>query len=142
MAGGTTLRFRIPDGGAWSIDDGGNGSTHDANPDDPAVKCLPNGSAVDFFFVYPFGAYLYWAQNSTTKYWLHYGDRVQSYYHTRDAQGVLWVIVEVLESGAPVLTPASDGTGAAGSCSSTAPDSCHPCQNGGTCGWVQAVFLD
>jgi len=111
-------------------------------PPHPSVRCLPNGSAVDFFFVYPFGAYLYWAQNSTTKHWLHYGDRVQAYYHTRDAQGVLWEFVEVLASGAPTLTPASDGFGSMPPCSSDDPGSCHPCEHGGTCGWVQAVFVD
>lgn len=99
---------------------------------DPSIRCLANGSDPDFFLVYPFGAYLYWAQNSTTKAWLHYGDRVQAYYHTRDAQGVLWDFVEVLDSSAPVLTPPSDGSGAA---------SMRPCQHGGTCGWIQDVFL-
>lgn len=106
------------------------------------MKCLPNGAAIDFFFVYPFGAYLYWAQNSTTNHWLHYRDRVQSYFHTRDAQGVPWDFVEVLQTGAPALTPASDGAGAASPCSSTNPDACSPCANGGTCGWIQAVFLE
>jgi hypothetical protein len=101
-------------------------------PPDPSVRCFANGTDADFFFVYPFGAYLYWAQNSTTKAWLHYGDHVQAYFHTRDAQGVLWDFVEVTSSGAPLLTPASDGAGA-----STG----HPCMHGGTCGWVQDVFL-
>jgi hypothetical protein len=105
------------------------------------VRCLENGRARDFFYVYPFGAYLYWAQNSTTKAWLHYGDRVQVYFHNRDSQGVLWDFVEVLTSGAPMLTPASSGAGAGGSCSDTNPGGCHPCQGGGTCGWVQDVFL-
>jgi hypothetical protein len=72
---------------------------------------------------------------------LHYGDTVQSYYHTRDGQGVLWDFVEVLSSGAPVLTPASDGAGAGGSCSATNPAGCTPCQDGGTCGWIQDVFV-
>lgn len=107
----------------------------------PSITCFANGDEPDFFLAYPFGAYLYWAQNSTTKHWLHYGDRVQSYYHTRDAQGVLWDFVEVLGSGAPVLTPASDGAGAGGSCSADDPGACHPCHNGGTCGWIQEVFL-
>jgi hypothetical protein len=111
-------------------------------PPHPSVQCLPNGSEIDFFFVYPFGAYLYWAQNSTTKHWLHYGDRVQAYFHARDAQGVLWDFVEVLESGAPVLTPPSDGAGAAAPCAASDPASCTPCANGGTCGWIQAVFLE
>lgn len=110
-------------------------------PPHPSVKCLPNGAAVDFFYVYPFGAYLYWAQNSTTKHWLHYGDTVQAYFHNRDAQGVLWRFVEVLQSGAPTLTPASDGTGNTPSCSSQTPQGCTPCKNGGACGWIQAVFL-
>ncbi len=112
-----------------------------ATPPDPQVQCLPNGSTVDFFFVYPHGAYLYWAQNSTTKAWLHHGDRVQAYFHSRDAQGVLWDFVEVIQSGAPVLTPASDGAGAGGSCSASNPDACTPCLNGGTCGWIQDTFL-
>jgi hypothetical protein len=111
-------------------------------PPHPSVRCLPNGSEIDFFFVYPFGAYMYWAPNSTTKFWLHYGDRVQTYYHARDAQGVLWDFVEVIESGAPVLTPASDGSGAAAPCSADRPDACRPCANGGACGWIQDVFLD
>lgn len=110
-------------------------------PPNPSVACLANGSDPDFFFVYPFGAYLYWGQNSTTKAWLHYGDGVQAYFHTRDAQGVLWDFVEVLASGAPALTPASDGAGAVSPCSSTSPQDCTPCKNGGTCGWVQDVFL-
>ena len=59
----------------------------------------------------------------------------------RDAQGVLWDYVEVLTSGAPALTPASDGSGAASLCSDTNPGACHPCRNGGTCGWVQDVFV-
>lgn len=101
-------------------------------PPDPSVRCIANGGDPDFFFVYPFGAYLYWAQNSTTKAWIHYGDRVQAYYHTRDSSGVLWDFVEVLSSGAPTLTPPSDGAGAS---------SGHPCLHGGTCGWVQDVFL-
>jgi hypothetical protein len=110
-------------------------------PPNDSVRCLENGSERDFFFVYPFGAYLYWAQNSTTKAWLHYGDRVQVYFHNRDAQGVLWDFVEVTASGAPVLTPPSDGSGAASPCSDTRPEACHPCQRGGTCGWIQDVFL-
>jgi len=110
-------------------------------PPNASVRCLENGSLRDFFFVYPFGAYLYWAQNSTTKAWLHYGDRVQVYFHNRDAQGVLWDFVEVLSSGAPTLTPPSDGSGAAAPCSDTNPGACAPCRNGGTCGWVQDVFL-
>jgi len=111
-------------------------------PPHPSVRCFANGSDADFFFVYPFGAYLYWAQNSTTKAWLHDGDTAQVYFHTRDAQGVLWDFVEVLSSGAPVLTPASDGSGGDGACASDHPESCDPCQHGGTCGWVQDVFLD
>ncbi|MBK8695152.1 MAG: hypothetical protein IPN17_23475 [Deltaproteobacteria bacterium] len=111
------------------------------DPPNPAVRCLENGRDRDFFFVYPFGAYLYWAQNSTTRAWLHYGDRVQVYFHNRDAQGVLWDFVEVLSSGAPTLTPASDGAGAGSGCSDARPENCHPCRNGGTCGWVQDVFL-
>lgn len=83
-----------------------------------------------------------WAQNSTTKHWLHYGDKVQSYFHTRDAQGVLWEFVEVLGSGAPVLTPESDGAGAGGGCSANNPGACKPCKNGGTCGWIKEVFLN
>jgi hypothetical protein len=39
------------------------------------------------------------------------------------------------------LTPASDGTGGGGGCSDSRPENCHPCRNGGTCGWVQDVFL-
>jgi hypothetical protein len=111
-------------------------------PPHPSVLCLPNGGRIDFFFVYPFGAYLYWAQNSTTKHWLHYGDVVQVYYHNRDSEGVLWHFVEVLESDAPSLTPASDGSGAAPPCSSSNPSACSPCKNGGTCGWIQAHFLE
>jgi hypothetical protein len=111
-------------------------------PPHPSVLCMANGTDVDCFFVYPFGAYLYWGQNSTTKHWLHYGDQVQSYYHTRDAQGVLWDFVEVLVTGAPSLTPASDGAGAAPPCSSSNPSACVPCLHGGTCGWVQNVFLE
>jgi hypothetical protein len=42
---------------------------------------------------------------------------------------------------APALTPASDGAGAVSPCSSTSPQDCTPCKNGGTCGWVQDVFL-
>ncbi|MBK7863450.1 MAG: hypothetical protein IPJ65_33580 [Archangiaceae bacterium] len=106
------------------------------------VKCLANGSDPDFFFVYPFGAYLYWAQNSTTKHWLHYGDRVQVYFTNVDAQGVRWYFVEVLQSGAPVLTPPSDGSGAGGACDLDHPESCTPCKNGGACGWVQSVFFN
>jgi hypothetical protein len=108
----------------------------------PTITCFANGNDPDFFLAYPFGAYLYWGQNSTTKHWLHYGDRVQSYFHTRDAQGVLWDFVEVLDTGAPVLTPASDGAGAGGGCSANDPAACTPCQNGGTCGWIQEVFLE
>jgi hypothetical protein len=111
-------------------------------PPHPSVLCLANGSVVDHFFVYPFGAYLYWAQDSTTKAWLHYGDQVQAYYHTRDRAGVLWDFVEVLSSGAPALTPESDGTGGLAPCSSDSPESCHPCRAGGTCGWIQHVFLE
>jgi len=110
-------------------------------PPHPSVRCLPNGNAADFFFVYPFGAYLYWAQNSTTKAWLHHGDLVQAYFHNRDAQGVLWDFVEVLQSGAPALTPASDGSGAPAACDAQHPERCTPCRNGGTCGWIQDVFL-
>lgn len=110
-------------------------------PPEPSVRCLENGSDRDFFFVYPFGAYLYWAQNSTTRAWLHTGDRVQVYFHNRDAQGVLWDFVEVTRSGAPSLTPPSDGAGAASPCSDTRPEACHPCLHGGTCGWVQDIFL-
>lgn len=113
----------------------------EATPADPRVKCLPNGDDVDFFCFYPHGADLYWAQNSTTKAWLHYGDRVQAYFHARDAQGVPWNFVEVIASGAPVLTPASDGAGAGGDCSASSPDACDPCRNGGTCGWIQDEFL-
>lgn len=113
----------------------------DREPPNPAVRCLENGSERDFFFVYPFGAYLYWAQNSTTRAWIHAGDRVQVYFHNRDAQGVLWDFVEVLSSGAPTLTPASDGAGGRAPCDADHPASCHPCRNGGTCGWVQDVFL-
>jgi hypothetical protein len=110
-------------------------------PPNPAVSCFANGADPDFFFVYPFGAYLYWAQNSTTKYWLHHGDKVQVYFHNHDAQGVVWDFVEVLQSGAPILTPASDGAGAPAGCTSGNPAACTPCKNGGTCGWVQDVFL-
>ncbi|MCY1059096.1 hypothetical protein [Nannocystis sp. SCPEA4] len=119
------------------------GGTHPCGKDvpHPSITCFANGNDPDFFLVYPFGAYLYWAQNSTTKHWLHYGDRVQSYYHTRDAQGVMWDFVEVIASGAPVLTPASDGSGAGNGCSAQNPGACTPCQNGGTCGWIQEVFL-
>jgi hypothetical protein len=109
---------------------GGHACTTKDPPND-SVKCLANGSESDFFFVYPFGAYVYWAQNSTTKFWLHYGDKVQVYYHTRDAQDVLWDFIEVTTSTAPVLTPPSDGSGA--------PDT--PCKKGGACGWIQDVFL-
>ena len=105
------------------------------------MKCLPNGPDPDAFLVYPFGAYAYWAQNSTTKAWLHYGDGVQVYFHSRDAQGVLWDFVEVLSSGAPLLTPPSDGSGAAPPCSSSNPGACTPCKNGGTCGWIKDVFV-
>lgn len=119
--------------------------THKCGKDvpNPAITCFANGNDPDpdFFLAYPFGAYLYWGQNSTTKVWLHYGDKTQSYFHTRDAQGVLWDFVEVLESGAPILTPASDGTGAGGGCSADKPNLCTPCKNGGTCGWIQEVFL-
>lgn len=114
----------------------------DRDPPHESVMCLSNGAEEDFFFVYPFGAYLYWAPNSTTKHWLHYGDDVQVYYHARDAQGVLWNFVEVLSSGAPVLTPPSDGAGAPSDCTNDDPENCTPCKNGGTCGWVQEVFLD
>jgi hypothetical protein len=107
----------------------------------PAITCFANGNDPDFFLAYPFGAYLYWGQNSTTKVWLHYGDRTQSYFHTRDAQGVMWDFVEVLNTGAGVLTPASDGAGAGGGCSADKPQNCTPCKNGGTCGWIQEVFL-
>lgn len=107
----------------------------------PSITCFANGNDPDFFLAYPFGAYLYWAQNSTTKHWLHHGDRVQSYFHTRDAQGVLWDFVEVIQSGAPLLTPASDGAGAGGGCKAADPGACDPCKNGGTCGWIQEVFL-
>lgn len=100
---------------------------------DPSIRCFANGTDhQDFYLVYPFGAYLYWAQNSTTKAWLHYGDHVQAYFHSRDAQNVLWDFVEVTQSNAPLLTPASDGAGAA---------TMQPCMNGGTCGWIQDVFL-
>lgn len=61
-----------------------------AAPPDPAVKCLASGGDEDLFYLYPHGAYLYWAPNSTTKHWLHYGDQTQSYFQSRDAQGVLW----------------------------------------------------
>lgn len=107
----------------------------------PSINCFANGNEPDFFLAYPFGAYLYWGQNSTTKHWLHYGDRVQSYFHTRDAQNVMWDFVEVINSGAGILTPASDGSGAGGGCSANNPAACTPCQNGGTCGWIQEVFL-
>ena len=107
----------------------------------PSVTCFANGNDPDFFLTYPFGAYVYWAQNSTTKHWLHYGDRVQSYFHTRDAQGVLWDFVEVLDTGAAVLTPASDGSGSGNGCSADNTAACDPCHNGGTCGWIQEVFL-
>lgn len=107
----------------------------------PSITCFANGGDPDFFLVYPFGAYLYWAQNSTTKHWLHYGDHVQAYFHTRDAQGVLWDFVEVLQSGAPTLTPASDGSGGGGGCSADNPGACTPCAAGGACGWIQDVFL-
>lgn len=66
---------------------------------------------------------------------------MQSYYHTSDAQGVRWDFVEVIASGAPTLTPASDGAGAGGGCSAQDPGACAPCHDGGTCGWVQEVFL-
>lgn len=120
------------------------GDTHPCKdpPPHPSITCFANGNDPDFFLAYPFGAYLYWAQNSTTKHWLHYGDRVQSYWHTRDAQGVLWDFVEVLDSGADVLTPASDGSGAGGGCGADNTAACNPCQNGGTCGWIQEVFLE
>lgn len=49
---------------------------------------------------------------SATEHWLHDGDRLQSYDHTRDAQGVLWDFVEVFSSGAPTRTPASERRGA------------------------------
>ncbi|MBK9754052.1 MAG: hypothetical protein IPO88_11190 [Nannocystis sp.] len=111
-----------------------------AVPND-SITCFANGNDADFFLVYPFGAYLYWGQNSTTKVWLHHGDRTQSYFHTRDAQGVMWDFVEVLSSGAGTLTPASDGAGAGGGCSADKPQLCTPCKNGGTCGWIQEVFL-
>jgi hypothetical protein len=111
-------------------------------PPHPSVLCAPNGTVVDHFFVYPFGAYLYWGQDSTTKHWLHHGDLVQSYFHTRDSAGVLWDFVEVLGSGAPSLTPASDGAGAASPCSASNTAACVPCKNGGTCGWIQAMFLN
>ncbi len=114
----------------------------ESDPPHDSVKCLPNGDEVDFFYVYPHGAYLYWAQNSTTKGWLHYGDAVQSYFHTRDAQDVLWDFVEVLSSGTPILQPASDGSGADEDCSAENPDGCDPCRSGGTCGWIQEVFLE
>lgn len=119
------------------------GGTHPCakNVPNPSITCFANGNDPDFFLVYPFGAYLYWGQNSTTKVWLHYGDRTQSYFHTRDAQGVLWDFVEVLQSGAPLLTPASDGAGGGGGCSADKPNLCTPCKQGGTCGWVQEVFL-
>lgn len=111
------------------------------SPPHASVRCMANGAERDFFFVYPFGAYLYWAQNSTTKAWIHYGDRVQVYFHNRDAQGVLWDFIEVLSTDAPTLTPPSDGRGGASPCSDTNPGACAPCRNGGTCGWVQDVFL-
>jgi hypothetical protein len=113
----------------------------EGSPPDPRVRCLPNWDDVDFFYVYPHGAYLYWAQNSTTKAWIHYGDQVQSYFHSRDEQGVLWDFVEVLASGAPTHPPARAGAGAGGDCSSSHPEDCNPCQHGGTCGWVQDVFV-
>lgn len=119
----------------------GSHACADRTPPQPSVRCLANGGTRDFFFVYPFGAYLYWAQNSTTRAWIHYGDRVQVYFHNRDAQGVLWDFVEVLSSGAPTLTPASDGAGGRSGCDAAHPEGCHPCRNGGTCGWVQDVFL-
>ena len=117
--------------------------THKCNKavPNPAITCFANGNDLDAFLAYPFGAYLYWAQNSTTKVWLHYGDRTQTYFHTRDAQGVLWDFVEVIQSGAPGLTPASDGAGSGGGCSADKPEACTPCKNGGTCGWIQEVFL-
>lgn len=119
----------------------GAGHTCSKSVPHPSVKCFANGSDQDAFLVYPFGAYLYWAQNSTTKHWLHYGDSVQVYFHNRDAQGVLWDFVEVLASGASFLTPASDGSGSGGGCSSNNPGACTPCKNGGTCGWVQDIFI-
>ena len=97
---------------------------------------MDNGTDVDHYYVYPHGAYLYWAQDSTTKAWLHYGDSVQMYWHTRDGSGVLWDFVEVTGSGSPTFTPASDGAGAGGGCDSDHPEDCTPCQNGGTCGWI------
>jgi hypothetical protein len=119
---------------------GGHACTQ-KTPPHPSVTCLANGGDADFFFIYPFGAYAYWAQNSTTKNWLHYGDKVQVYYHTHDAQDVVWDFVEVLQTGAVVLTPASDGAGAPAACTSGNPAACTPCKNGGSCGWVQDVFL-
>jgi hypothetical protein len=111
------------------------------NPPHPSVKCYPNGNAIDHYFVYPFGAYLYWAQDSTTKHWLHYGDHAQAYFKNRDSAGVLWYFIEVTQSGAPTLTPPSDGAGAGGGCGPGNPAACKPCQNGGTCGFIQDVFL-
>ena len=112
----------------------------EVTPPDPSVLCMDNGTDVDHYYVYPHGAYLYWAQDSTTKAWLHYGDSVQMYWHTRDGSGVLWDFVEVTGSGSPTFTPASDGAGAGGGCDSDHPEDCTPCQNGGTCGWIQDVF--
>lgn len=111
----------------------------EGSPPDPRVLCLDNGTDIDHYYVYPHGAYLYWAQDSTTKAWVHYGDTVQAYYHTRDGSGVLWDFIEVLSSGAPTLTPASDGAGAG--CTADDPSTCTPCKNGGTCGWIQDVFV-
>jgi hypothetical protein len=111
-------------------------------PPQPDVTCLPNGPHPDFFFVYPFGAYLYWAENVTTKAWVHHGDEVLVYFHNQDADGVHWDFVEVVKSGAPLLTPPSDGAGAGGACSASHPEACVPCKNGGTCGWIQSVFLE
>lgn len=107
---------------------------------DPAGECLPSGECGNPDVEACTGSSPPLRPGVAGYYWGYaYGDTVQAYFHTRDGQGVLWDFVEVLSSGAPVLTPASDGAG--GDCTASDPSACTPCLNGGTCGWVQDVFL-
>lgn len=75
---------------------------------------------------------------SPTKHWLHHGDHLQSDWHTRAAQGALWDLVEVLGTGAPMLTSA----GASAGCNTDDTAACDPCKHGGPCGRTQDVFLE
>jgi hypothetical protein len=102
--------------------------------DRPGVRCVGSvgpGNRDNETYVYPYGAYLSWAPESSHKNWLRYGDVVRRYYQSTIAGGGVWDFVEVTASGGNPFVPVTDGS---------ATD--RPCPGGhGTCGWIRDEFI-